>query len=784
MAPQRCNEEASSAAPAEGRGIRRRVEDLEGATPCGGDARESTDLLRRRWAMGSISSPDVIKFAKAAASQGAQNIGAYAGTSNLQSKLAFRAVCRAIGTPARAPQISWAELKNTNGDVIFHPFVDPIDTLEAWYRKGPLVFNQRITGEDGETAQFWHALRDHPTYKCNAPRISSIIVPLGLHGDAAPTSKADGLFTLQFNRLLGHGDTIATRDIVTVFKKSDLDLDMFEQMVDRIAWSFNALFKGVMPALQHNGVPHPEAGRTLCYGRNFATIQMRGDWEYYSDFLHLNRWNSAECCYLCGATLAGGDMRLSNFFKIISFRFEGIMVDILHCLDLGVSSHLIANVLVEIMVRGQWGPNRESHMQGLVADIKQWYRSHKLAHKLQGELVFARLRTQADWPKLKATAAATRCLVPYAADLAKRYNSGSEHDRLRLAACELLARFYDLAYENDMFPPQPVKDEMAQLARAFMNVYGRLSVGAIANGIRAWKMTPKFHMFVHMSEHQNVINPRFYWTYSDEDLQRIMKEIAKSLHPSSASDGTECAEPDPVDGPVAPQSSERTLSVVSTFNASHARSKKSKEMLRKRHASEVIRVAEFTKALTARHGSLQKAFRELAMSDRDFTCTGYLPIPDLRDALRNMGFEFDLRLLAKIFGKAGLDDPLELHEFEWTLAAYVSESMERKASCYFQPAASSADTDSNATPRIPRASSASSDDLVPRLSLEDPGGSTLDRASEPEADAAAQKLPGAASPPPGAAGAPAAEGPGHRRASASLGASPGAAAGAAAARRR
>eukprot|EP00959_Pyramimonas_sp_CCMP1952_P247000 5162401-Pyramimonas_sp.AAC.1 len=74
---------------------------------------------------------------------------------------------------------------------------------------------------------------------------------------------------------------------------------MFEQMVDRIVWSFNALFKGVMPALQHNGAPHPEAGRTLCYGRTFATIQMRGDWEYYSDFLDLNRWNNAECCYLC-----------------------------------------------------------------------------------------------------------------------------------------------------------------------------------------------------------------------------------------------------------------------------------------------------------------------------------------------------------------------------------------------------------------------------------------------------------------------------------------------------
>eukprot|EP00959_Pyramimonas_sp_CCMP1952_P071549 1494559-Pyramimonas_sp.AAC.1 len=63
---------------------------------------------------------------------------------------------------------------------------------------------------------------------------------------------------------------------------------MFEQLVDRLAWSFNALLTGVMPDVQHNGLPHPEAGRKLCSGRTFAAIQMRGDWEYYADFLYLN----------------------------------------------------------------------------------------------------------------------------------------------------------------------------------------------------------------------------------------------------------------------------------------------------------------------------------------------------------------------------------------------------------------------------------------------------------------------------------------------------------------
>eukprot|EP00959_Pyramimonas_sp_CCMP1952_P456598 9473443-Pyramimonas_sp.AAC.1 len=87
-------------------------------------------------------------------------------------------------------------------------------------------------------------------------------------------------------------------------------------------------------------------------------------------------------------------------------------------------------------------------------------------------------------------------------------------------------------YDNGRFFPVSVKDELAQLARAFINAYSQLSAEAIASRKRAWKMTPKFHTFVHLAEHQSFMNPRFYWTYSDEDLQRLMKEIASSLHSS------------------------------------------------------------------------------------------------------------------------------------------------------------------------------------------------------------------------------------------------------------
>ena len=43
-------------------------------------------------------------------------------------------------------------------------------------------------------------------------------------------------------------------------------------------------------------------------------------------------------------------------------------------------------------------------------------------------------------------------------------------------------------------------------------------------------MTPKFHLMQHILEHQTWMNPKYNWVYADEDLQRILKEVATSCH--------------------------------------------------------------------------------------------------------------------------------------------------------------------------------------------------------------------------------------------------------------
>ena len=167
------------------------------------------------------------------------------------------------------------------------------------------------------------------------------------------------------------------------------------------------------------------------------------------------------------------------------------------------------------------------------ADMNQWYKDTKETTKLRGKLTFERIKTSNDWPKLKCKAAAVRHLLRYAKKLASDNNSGNTHDQRRLACCTILQRFYDICDNNERWLPQDELNELAEGARTFLGIYANLARESLIKKERAWKLTAKFHLYVHLCEVQAKVfgNPRFFWTYADEDLQRVMKGVALGCHP-------------------------------------------------------------------------------------------------------------------------------------------------------------------------------------------------------------------------------------------------------------
>ena len=108
-------------------------------------------------------------------------------------------------------------------------------------------------------------MKGNEVYKVIQPKPDRDTLGFGIHGDAAPTHKTDGLFTISWNSVHGTGSTMETRYIYAVVKKSDLTDGTLEVYWERLAWAMNALADGKIPPMDWKGKKHPqpvvEAGR-------------------------------------------------------------------------------------------------------------------------------------------------------------------------------------------------------------------------------------------------------------------------------------------------------------------------------------------------------------------------------------------------------------------------------------------------------------------------------------------------------------------------------------------
>ena len=186
-----------------------------------------------------------------------------------------------------------------------------------------------------------------------------------------------------------------------------------------------------------------------------------------------------------------------------------------------------------------WGATWALKIEGLQQALNSFYKENKGCYKIDGELKMSRIRASADWPILKCKAAATRHLVKFALKLAEENQSGNKHDRARYSLVRCLSEYYDIIATDPMFHPEASKTKIKRLGTIIFNSYKFLSVEAVENDIRAWKMPYKMHSFCHLAEDTvDLINARWVWCYSDEDLMGIVKDVAETVHTINLEENT------------------------------------------------------------------------------------------------------------------------------------------------------------------------------------------------------------------------------------------------------
>ena len=125
-------------------------------------------------------------------------------------------------------------------------------------------------------------------------------------------------------------------------------------------------------------------------------------------------------------------------------------------------------------------------------------------------------------PRLKAKAAETRHLMPFLPQMLRQFGALLGPRAHHLTKClDGLLKFYDVCAK-----------EPRQLSVAGLQTL-QSSVLLCLNSWRAYrgKLVYRFHIFWHIAERAEWLgNPRFSWTYPDEELNRQLGTVAKVLH--------------------------------------------------------------------------------------------------------------------------------------------------------------------------------------------------------------------------------------------------------------
>lgn len=224
---------SSRASPPRG-GVRQQMADVEVAAADAKRRRKSKDgsdkdapkspdpapfrrSMRADWAKGLLTSRQVLEYAAGYTAGGGVGIGKLGSHGGVSAKHAHEKVVSAMGWPPNAPQLSWLDAPTTSGTQSL-PFICPIEALEGMQKSEPTKFEKTILGSDEDRQAFWEGMKGNEVYKVIQPKPDRHTLGFGIHGDAAPTHKTDGLFTISWNSVHGTGSTMETRYIYAVVK--------------------------------------------------------------------------------------------------------------------------------------------------------------------------------------------------------------------------------------------------------------------------------------------------------------------------------------------------------------------------------------------------------------------------------------------------------------------------------------------------------------------------------------------------------------------------------------
>ena len=200
-----------------------------------------------------------------------------------------------------------------------------------------------------------------------------------------------------------------------------------------------------------------------------------------------------------------------------------VMIDVLHCMDLGVSQDILGNIMWEALEWVCEGSSRKAKVVDLWKQIKEYYDEFKPTTMLQA-LTVEMIKQTKKAPKFRAKGAETRHMVPFGLLLA------IEIDKLRAdvhsnAVVKVASSLLDI-YE--IFAHRPVDHRaLSETCRRVCLLYRSLNPKPTCTQ-DGWRIKPKFHMMCELCEYQasEFGSPEEFWAYKDESFVGFAAEFS------------------------------------------------------------------------------------------------------------------------------------------------------------------------------------------------------------------------------------------------------------------
>ena len=225
--------------------------------------------------------------------------------------------------------------------------------------------------------------------------------------------------------------------------------------------------------------------------------------------------------------------RAMNFvgplFTIVGFSMASLRLDVMHVFDLGIAQWAIGTVFMNILLNNAFRSTMEHAdarlMQNLIRlrkRIRAFYSKECTRETSRIDRLTMKMLGTRALPRLKAKAAETRHLLPLAVKLVSEYKGQlGEHGFFIKGAVENLAAVYKVMRESPRKMP-PAKIAALERHMGIFLAFWKASTGHCYY---------KHHMGWHLVERAKVDgNPKCYHTYPDENENRLMGKVAKSVH--------------------------------------------------------------------------------------------------------------------------------------------------------------------------------------------------------------------------------------------------------------